>query len=287
MWQIDLPTRAPLGEEMVRRLGSLECGWLMVVVVGVVKDKVMWVVVRANKEVVVVVVAVTTLKVEMEPSFCKDAPLLQEGQRLKRLYSSSDLTTCSVTTTIVEKLRHARSGFVQLWTVSMLKYEGQFRLLCPKNAQASVDTIMHAVSPQAQLILPILWNVLQDNTLQTRVYAMGHIKIFLEVHGSFARHSIESVGGVDTLEKCLKALEDANPSTQETTRQVFWIFDGVWQNWRCALIKQLEKACLSPELLAGLQTTTAQRPLLKKQRVAAAIAASRAKTKATATVIRC
>ncbi|KAI0700607.1 cell division control protein 14, SIN component-domain-containing protein [Cytidiella melzeri] len=40
--------------------------------------------------------------------------------------------------TIVEKPRHARSGSAQPRTVSMLKYEGEFRLLRPKNAQAKL-----------------------------------------------------------------------------------------------------------------------------------------------------
>ena len=161
-----------------------------------------------------------------------------------------------------------------------------------QQSQAAVDTIIHVVSPQARLLLSLLWNGIQDKAVQMRVYCIGHLKVFLEVHGQRARHSIEGVGGVDTLEKCLKkALADANPGVRETARQTFWVFNGVWTDRGQTLmgsldnasLKQLEKACPDPQLLKGLPGASVQTPAVKKQSVAAAIAASRAKAKAIAT----
>lgn len=161
-----------------------------------------------------------------------------------------------------------------------------------QQSQTTVDMIIHATSPQPRLILPILWNGLQDKAIGTRAYAMGHIKIYLEVHGSRARHSIESAGGVETLEKCIKkSLADQNPGVRETGRQAFWTFEAVWHERGRAMMetldassrKQLEKACPDPHLLAALPVVAVATPQAKKSSVAAAIAASRAKAKAIAT----
>lgn len=159
-------------------------------------------------------------------------------------------------------------------------------------SQAAVDTIIHAVSPQARLLLSLCWNGIQDKAVQMRTYCIGHLKVFLEVHGSRARNTIEGVGGVETIEKCLKkVLADANPAAREIGRSAFWVFNNVWPDQGQALMarldnssrKQLEKACPDPQLAAGLQAASVQTPATKKSSIAAAIAASRAKAKAIAT----
>ncbi|KAI0684173.1 clasp N terminal-domain-containing protein [Cytidiella melzeri] len=211
---------------------------------------------------------------------------------LASLRTTVAANTISMYCELATTLGTAMDPFCDAMYTHLIRMGSLTKKVIAQQSQAAVDTIIHSVSPQPRLVLPVLWNALQDKAPQTRVYAMGHVKVYLEVNGSRGRHSIESVGGVDTLEKCLKkALGDANPGTRETARQAFWIFDGVWRDRGRALMetldstskKQLEKACPSPELLAGLQAVTVQTPSLKKQSVAAAIAASRAKAKAIAT----
>ena len=160
-----------------------------------------------------------------------------------------------------------------------------------QQSQATVTTIINHTSPLPRLVIPLLSSYVQDKAVQSRTYAMGHIKTFLAAHGQRAKHAIEASGGVETLEKCVKkGLADPNPAVKDTTRQVFWVFDEVWSDRGRVMLesldpmsrKQLEKACPKPDLLTGLATAVAT-PQVKKQSVAAAIAASRAKAKAIAT----
>ena len=138
-------------------------------------------------------------------------------------------------------------------------------------------------------LLPLLWNSLQEKTVQAHAFVSSHFKTYLEVHGRHSKISIESSGGLDILEKFLKkALEDANPAVRESARVCFWMFEEIWHD-RGAIIlasldaparKQLDKVCPRPQapvVSARVAHTTA-----KKINVAAAIAASRAKAKAIA-----
>lgn len=159
-----------------------------------------------------------------------------------------------------------------------------------QQSQATVTIIMKNATAQPRLLLPLLWNTLQDKAIQTRQYAMGHVKTFLDVHALRARNAIESAGGVEILEKCLKrGLADQNPAVRDQARHAFWPFEGIWRDRGRAILesldltarKQLEKSCPDPKLLAEIPIALTT-PQNKKSSVAAAIAASRAKAKAIA-----
>ena len=189
-------------------------------------------------------------------------------------------------------LGSALDPFCDLLYNNLVRMASLTKKIIAQQSQSTVDVIIHSTLPQPRLLLPILWNALQDKAMATRAYAIGHIKVYLEVHGSRARHAIESSGSLEVLEKSIKkCLSDPSPGVRDTARQAFWIFDSVWHDRGRAMMetldapsrKQLEKACPDPNLLAGLPAAGLTTPQVKKSSVAAAIAASRAKAKAIAT----
>lgn len=158
-----------------------------------------------------------------------------------------------------------------------------------QQTQAAVDTIISHVSAQPRTMLPMIWNCIQDKSVQMRQYALAHIQVYLDVHGARTKHAIESTGGVDLLEKAIKkALGDPNPKVREDARKIFWVFEAIWPDRGAVILqaldptarKQLERACPNPNNLTAL--STAETPKAKKSSVAAAIAATRAKARANA-----
>ncbi|EKM59683.1 uncharacterized protein PHACADRAFT_170270 [Phanerochaete carnosa HHB-10118-sp] len=199
--------------------------------------------------------------------------------------------TCSLYSELAITLGAAIDPLCETLYINLLKLASLTKKIIAQQSQATVTTIMNHTSPLPRIILPLLSNAVADKSVQTRTYAMGHIKTYLAAHGLRARHSIEAIGGVETFEKCLKkGLSDPNPAVKEITRQSFWGFEGVWQDRGRPIFesldatsrKQLERACPDPQLLAGLAAAVST-PQVKKSSVAAAIAASRAKAKAIAT----
>ena len=178
----------------------------------------------------------------------------------------------------------------QLYT-NLLRMANLTKKITAQTSQATVTTLIQHTSAQPKLVLPLLWNTLQDRATNTRSYAIGHVKSYLEVHGARSSHAIESYGGIDLLEKIVKkALGDANAAVRDSARQMFWVFQAIWPERGSTILqaldsasrKQLEKACPNPDALAGLPSSTTP-PKAKKNSIAAAIAASRAKAKAIAT----
>lgn len=171
---------------------------------------------------------------------------------------------------------------------NLLKMAGFTKKLVAQRSQTTVTTILRHTSAQPRAILNLLWSTLQDKTVQARFYASGHLKTYIEVHASKAKHSIETSGGLDTLVNSIKkALGDPNPGVRENARQAYWLLNAIWKDKGAAIMagldstarKQLEKACPDPGLLSD---STDSIPQTKKSSIAAAIAASRAKAKAIA-----
>ena len=165
---------------------------------------------------------------------------------------------------------------------------GFTKKLVAQQSQATVTTILKYTSAQPRTIPHLLWCTLQDKTAQARAYASGHIKMYIEVHASKAKHAIETSGGLDTLVNSVKkALGDPNPGVRENARHAYWLLDAVWKDKGASIMagldssarKQLEKACPNPSSLSG--STDLVSPT-KKSSVAAVIAASRVKAKAIA-----
>ena len=159
-----------------------------------------------------------------------------------------------------------------------------------QHSQASVSAILARASAQPRLVLSLLWQTLQEKTVQARAFVVAHLKQYVEVHGQRSKVAIETSNSLEILEKSLKrALVDSNPTVRESARLLFWDFEQIWQERGHAIMetldatarKQLEKACPIPNLPTAILPSTPKPN--KKSSVAAAIAASRAKAKAIAT----
>jgi len=167
---------------------------------------------------------------------------------------------------------------------------GFTKKITAEKSQSCVSAIIESTTPQPRVVIGLLWQTLQEKTVQARAYAVGHLRQFLRQHGQKAKGVIEASGTLEVLEKALKkALGDPNPSVRETARLMYWDFEVIWPDQAMIILdtldatarKQVEKVCPSGD--AGTSTPITPGPAIKKSSVAAAIAASRAKAKAIAT----
>ena len=117
---------------------------------------------------------------------------------------------------------------------------GFTKKIVAQQSQACVTVILQLTSAQPRIVLPLLWNSLQEKTVQARAFVASHFKTYLEVHGRRSKISIESSAGLDVLEKFLKkALEDANPAVRESARVCFWMFEEIWQDRGAIILASL------------------------------------------------
>lgn len=174
---------------------------------------------------------------------------------------------------------------------NLLNMASLTKKLIAQQSQTAVTTLITQTSAQPRLVVPLLWNVIQDKAVQTRVYAIGHVKTFIETHGTNSRHAIENSGSVDTLEKCVKkGLGDSSPAVRDVARRAFWGFHDCWKDRADVILnaldpmarKHLDKVCPNPNLLTSFAAPPTT-PSVKKSSVAATIAASRARAKQIAT----
>ena len=180
--------------------------------------------------------------------------------------------------------------FCEVLLTSLLRMANFTKKITAQHSQASVTAILARTSAQPRSVLHLLWQTLQEKTVQARAFVVAHLKQFVEVHGQRSKAAIESSNSLEILERSLKrALADSNPAVRESARVLFWNFEQIWQERGYAIMealdatarKQLEKACPNPNLLTATLPSTPKPN--KKSSVAAAIAASRAKAKAIAT----
>ncbi|KAG6335300.1 hypothetical protein ID866_3784 [Astraeus odoratus] len=219
----------------------------------------------------------------------KDGFIQNSLKTLASLRTTVASNTCSLYSELAVALGTGIDPFYETVVAHLIRMAGFTKKIIAQQSQQTLTTVIQHASSHPRVLLPLLSSTLQDKNVQTRVYGVGHMKDYLQIHGLRSKSHIESAGGLDFLEKSVKkALADANPGVRESARGLFWVFNGVWPD-RATIIsesldatarKQLEKACPDPEVVAVLPPTT---PSSKKSSVAAAIAASRAKAKAIAT----
>ncbi|KAF9563665.1 hypothetical protein CPC08DRAFT_705806 [Agrocybe pediades] len=209
---------------------------------------------------------------------------------LASLRTTVAVNTCLLYFELSVALGTLLDPYCDVLLTNLLKMAGFTKKITAHQSQVTVDAIITNTSPQPRLIIPLLWQTLQEKTVQARAYVVGHLKHYIETHGHRSKGAIDASGTSDVLEKCLKkALADANPAVRETSRVMFWIFYDVWPDRGQVVLegldsvarKQLEKAAPNATAQVILPPTTPK--VAKKSSVAAAIAASRAKAKAIAT----
>ncbi|KAH9938409.1 clasp N terminal-domain-containing protein [Fomitopsis serialis] len=208
---------------------------------------------------------------------------------LASLRTTVAVNTCMLYSELAVALGADLDPCCEVLYLNLLRMGSLTKKITAQHSQDTADTIMAHVSAQPRFVIPTLWNCMQDKSVQMRHYALGHVQVYLDVHGARAKHAIESSGGVDHLEKTIKkGLGDPNPKVRDNARKAFWAFESIWSEKGAAILntldstarKQVERACPNPHAVAALSTTETPKP--KKSSVAAAIAATRAKAKANA-----
>ncbi|TFK27085.1 hypothetical protein FA15DRAFT_666821 [Coprinopsis marcescibilis] len=208
---------------------------------------------------------------------------------LASLRTTVSMNTCLLYSEMATLLGTALDPYCELLLTNLLKMAGFTKKITAQQSQIVVtDIILHTSAPP-RLVFNLLWTTMQDKTVQARIFAIGHVTKYIEVHGQRSKSNIESSGGLEILDKTIKkALGDPNPAVRETARTLFWRFHSVWEENASVILnaldatarKQLERACPDTSVKNGTSTATPQPA--KKSSIAAAIAASRAKAKAIA-----
>ncbi|KIJ70299.1 hypothetical protein HYDPIDRAFT_78420 [Hydnomerulius pinastri MD-312] len=218
----------------------------------------------------------------------RDGFIQSSLKALASLRTTVSANACSLYSELAVALGTGIDPFCETLFTNLLRMAGFTKKIIAQQSQQTVSVIVQHASAHPRTLLTLLWNTLQDKTVQSRTYVVAHIKQYIELHGHRSKSYIESAGGLDILEKSVKkALADPNPSVRESARGTFWVFDSVWHDRATVILesldatarKQLEKACPDPDAIVSLPPTT---PNVKKSSIAAAIAASRAKAKAIA-----
>lgn len=91
------------------------------------------------------------------------------------------------------------------------------------------------------LYLQLIWQGAQEKNVATRTAAAEHLCTVLRCHAPNRRHAVESHGGLDLLDKCLrKGVGDSNPAARTKSREAFWIFHKYWPDQANAILNSLD-----------------------------------------------
>ncbi|KDR83324.1 hypothetical protein GALMADRAFT_85351 [Galerina marginata CBS 339.88] len=220
----------------------------------------------------------------------KDGFIQWSTKTLASLRTTVAVNTCLLYVELAVSLGPILDPHCEVLLTNLLKMGGFTKKITAQQSQAAVTVVLTYTSPQPRLVIPLLWQTLQEKTIQARAFVVGHLKFYLETHGHRSKNAIDGSNTLEILEKSLKrALADASPAVRESARSLFWVFEDIWKDRGQTVLesldivarKQLEKTCPNPNMQVILPPSTPQ--VTKKSSVAAAIAASRAKAKAIAT----
>ncbi|KAK1231726.1 suppressor of tub2 mutation [Marasmius sp. AFHP31] len=215
----------------------------------------------------------------------KDGFIQWSLKTLASLRTTVAVNTCLLYSELAVALGNLLDPFCETLLTSLLKMAGFTKKMTAQQSQASVTSLINNTSGTPRYFVSLMWQTLQEKTVQTRTYATTHFKTYLEAHGQRVKFAPEA----EVIEKAVrKSLSDPNPTVKEKGRASFWAFHSIWPDRASAIMesldntarKQLEKAC--PDSNAVPSLPSAGPTPAKKSSVAAAIAASRAKAKAIA-----
>ncbi|KAJ8086257.1 suppressor of tub2 mutation [Marasmius tenuissimus] len=215
----------------------------------------------------------------------KDGFIQWSLKTLASLRTTVAVSTCLLYSELAVALGNLLDPFCETLLASLLKMAGFTKKMTAQQSQVSVTSLINHTSGTPRYFVSLMWQILQEKTVQARTYAAAHFKTYLEAHGQRVKFAPEA----EVIEKAVrKSLSDPTPAVKEKGRASFWAFHSIWPD-RASIImesldttarKQLEKACPDPNAVPSLPS--AGPTPAKKSSIAAAIAASRAKAKAIA-----
>lgn len=127
---------------------------------------------------------------------------------------------------------------------------GQTKKIVATASQSTVEALIRH-SHYHHRTLQLLAIGMTEKTVQARQFVSAHILTFLEVHALHSKAAIESTGGLEELEQCVrKGLADANGQVKENSRKALWQIRDIWPRLSEKIVagvdqasrKQLEKA---------------------------------------------
>jgi CLIP-associating protein 1/2 len=109
-------------------------------------------------------------------------------------------------------------------------------------SQRALNAILVKSTAHPRLFISHIHAGIQDKNVQTRIFATGHLKTFLDVQGTKHRTTIENTPNMlDTLvDTTKKGLNDVNPGVREAARPAFWAFNAIWPKHGDAILAELD-----------------------------------------------
>ena len=140
-------------------------------------------------------------------------------------------TVCTIACHLVQDVARAvgpgLDSMVEILLQNLIKLCANTKKIAAAKGNDTVTTIMANVSYSMRLAQHI-YGACQDKNAQPRIYACGWLKIIINKHGHH-KSIIEHAGGVELIEKCLKAgLTDRDPNVRENMRPTYWAFARRW-----------------------------------------------------------
>ena len=118
-------------------------------------------------------------------------------------------------------------SMVEILLQNLIKLCANTKKITAAKGNDTVSAIMANATFNSRLIQHI-HGASQDKNVQPRSYACGWLKIIISKHGHH-KHVIEHAGGLEWIEKCLKAgLGDRDLKVRESMRSTYWAFARLW-----------------------------------------------------------
>ena len=118
-------------------------------------------------------------------------------------------------------------SMVEILLQNLIKLCANTKKITAAKGNDTVSAVMANVTFHSRLTQHI-YSACQDKNVQPRSYACGWLKSIINKHGHH-KHVIEHAGGLDLIEKCLRAgLGDRDLKVRESMRSTYWAFARLW-----------------------------------------------------------
>nr|XP_019007659.1 uncharacterized protein I206_07674 [Kwoniella pini CBS 10737]OCF46440.1 hypothetical protein I206_07674 [Kwoniella pini CBS 10737] len=200
--------------------------------------------------------------------------------------------SCYLMKELTETLGPSFDQFVDHLLPILAKMSGYTKKIIAERSQACMTAIIIHTHIHPRIFIAHIAAGVSDKNIQTRHFSTGHLKTFIDIHGSKSKHSIETTpGALDQLEGAVKkSLVDVNPAVRDLARQAFWSYHAVWRSRADVILnsldgmarRQLEK--FNPHntdnILSAPVPTKAAPPVKRATSSVAALLAEKRKAKA-------
>lgn len=155
---------------------------------------------------------------------------------------------------------------------------GLTKRIIAEKSQAAVTAIFKHSTIAPKTLLSHAGLAVNDKSVQSRQYGLGHVRTLLESRTSSRPCNIESIPGMakDVEQLVKRGLGDTNPQVREQARLTFWCFNQVWPREGSALLESLDGAArkqldkVNPRLA---EKPVEAKPAPKKPRASSAMTA--------------